>query len=95
MSAARVECTLSIATTGVGASALARRWNDPLLVEVNEHTLSALLDQPDLLEALDPDVPQRLHLLQRPQTFRRSDRPDSLEQARPSSLGSPSRSACL
>ena len=49
----------------------------------------------DLLEALDPDVPQRLHLLQRPQTFRRSDRPDSLEQARPSSRGSPSRSACL
>ncbi|GCD88773.1 GIY-YIG nuclease family protein [Nocardioides sp. LS1] len=44
---------LNIATTGVGASALARRWNDPLLVEVNEHTLSALLDQPDLLEALE------------------------------------------
>ncbi len=44
---------LNIATTGVGASALARRWNDPLLVEVNEHTLSALLDQPELLEALE------------------------------------------
>lgn len=44
---------LNIATTGVGASALARRWNDPLLVEVNENTLSALLEQPDLLEALE------------------------------------------
>jgi len=44
---------LNIATTGVGASALARRWNDPLLVEVNESTLSALLDQPDLLAALE------------------------------------------
>ncbi|MFZ2503812.1 MAG: hypothetical protein WAW88_14200, partial [Nocardioides sp.] len=44
---------LNIATTGVGASALAARWNSPLLVEVNEHTLSALLDQPDLLEALE------------------------------------------
>jgi len=44
---------LNIATTGVGASALAARWNSPLLVEVNEHTLSALLDQPDLLEVLE------------------------------------------
>jgi hypothetical protein len=44
---------LNIATTGVGASALAARWNSPLLVEVNEHTLSALLDQPELLEALE------------------------------------------
>ena len=44
---------LNIATTGVGASALAARWNSPLLVEVNEHTLSALLDQPGLLAALE------------------------------------------
>ena len=44
---------LNIATTGVGASALAARWNSPLLVEVNEHTLTALLDQPDLLAALE------------------------------------------
>lgn len=44
---------LNIATTGVGASALARRWNDPLLVEVNGVTLEKLLDQPDLLEALE------------------------------------------
>lgn len=44
---------LNVATTGVGASALAARWNSPLLVEVNEHTLGALLDQPELLEALE------------------------------------------
>lgn len=44
---------LNIATTGVGASALAARWNSPVLVDVNEHTLSALLDQPDLLDALE------------------------------------------
>ena len=44
---------LNIATTGVGASALAARWNSPLLVEVNEHTLTALLEHPDLLAALE------------------------------------------
>lgn len=44
---------LNIATTGVGASALARRWNDPLLVEVNSATLDQLLKQPELLEALE------------------------------------------
>jgi len=44
---------LNIATTGIGASALAARWNSPLLVDVNEHTLSALLDHPDLLAALE------------------------------------------
>lgn len=44
---------LNIATTGVGASALAARWNSPVLVDVNEHTLTALLDQPELLEALE------------------------------------------
>lgn len=41
------------ATAGVGASALAARWNSPLLVEVNEHTLDAVLKHPDLLEALE------------------------------------------
>ncbi len=30
-----------------------RRWNSPLLVNVNEHTLGALLEHPDLLEALE------------------------------------------
>ena len=37
----------------VGATALAQRWNSPLLVNVNEQTLSAVLDQPDLLETLE------------------------------------------
>ena len=44
---------LNIATTGVGASALAARWNSPVLVEVNAHTLGALLEHPALLEALE------------------------------------------
>lgn len=43
---------LDWATAGIGASALARRWSSPLLVEVNEHTLTALLERPDLVEAL-------------------------------------------
>jgi hypothetical protein len=43
---------LDWATAGIGATALANRWNSPLLVDVNEHTLSSLLDQPSLLEAL-------------------------------------------
>lgn len=43
---------LNWATTGIGATALAQRWNSPLLVNINEHTLTALLDHPDLLEAL-------------------------------------------
>ena len=40
------------ATVGVGATALARRWNSPLLVDVSNTTLTALLEHPDLLEAL-------------------------------------------
>ncbi len=43
---------LDWATAGVGATALAKQWNSPLLVEVNERTLSAVLDHPDLLETL-------------------------------------------
>ena len=43
---------LDWATAGVGATALANRWNSPLLVDVNEHTLSALLNHPSVLEAL-------------------------------------------
>lgn len=46
------KAVLDWATAGVGAAALARRWNSPLLVDVNEHTLSAVLEQPTLLEAL-------------------------------------------
>lgn len=43
---------LNWATTGIGATALAQRWNSPLLVNINEQTLTKLLDHPDLLEAL-------------------------------------------
>jgi hypothetical protein len=44
---------LDWATAGIGATALAARWNSPLLVEVNDRTLEAVLHQPTLLEALD------------------------------------------
>ena len=44
---------LDWATAGVGAAALARRWNSPLLVNVNEHTLASVLAQPALMEALE------------------------------------------
>ena len=40
-------------TAGIGATALAQRWNSPLLVEVNERTLTALLEYPELLAALE------------------------------------------
>jgi len=44
---------LDWATAGVGATALAKQWNSPLLVEVNERTLSAVLEHSDLLETLE------------------------------------------
>lgn len=44
---------LDWASAGVGAAALARRWNSPLLVDVNEHTLGAVLAQPELVESLE------------------------------------------
>jgi len=43
---------LDWATAGVGATALAKQWNSPVLVEVNERTLSAVLEHPGLLETL-------------------------------------------
>jgi hypothetical protein len=43
---------LDWATAGTGATALAQRWNSPLLVDVNERTLSAVLEHPGLLETL-------------------------------------------
>lgn len=43
---------LDWATAGVGATALAQRWNSPLLVDVNERTLAAVLDHPGLMETL-------------------------------------------
>ncbi|WP_445159781.1 DEAD/DEAH box helicase [Mycobacterium sp. Dal123C01] len=44
---------LNWATAGVGATALAQRWNSPVLVNINEHTLAALLGQQSLLDALE------------------------------------------
>jgi hypothetical protein len=44
---------LDWATAGIGATALAQRWNSALLVEVNEHTLAAVLEHPGLLETLE------------------------------------------
>lgn len=44
---------LDWASAGVGAAALARQWNSPLLVDVNERTLSAILEQPALMESLE------------------------------------------
>ncbi len=44
---------LDWATAGIGAAALARRWNSPTLVSVNEHTLGAVLAQPALMESLE------------------------------------------
>ncbi|KIC69680.1 GIY-YIG nuclease family protein [Kocuria rhizophila] len=44
---------LDWATAGVGAAALARRWNSPLLVAVNERTLEAVLNQPTLMDSLE------------------------------------------
>ena len=43
---------LDIATIGVGAKALAKRWNDAALVSVNEFTMQALMDNSGLMDAL-------------------------------------------
>ena len=43
---------LDWATAGIGATALAQRWNSPVLVEVNERTLSAVLADEGLMEKL-------------------------------------------
>jgi len=43
---------LDWATAGIGATALAKQWNSPVLVEVNERTLLAVLEHPGLLETL-------------------------------------------
>src|SRR3546814_6107554 len=47
------QAVMDWATAGIGASALAARWNSPLLVEVTEHTLGAILGHPDLLATLE------------------------------------------
>src|SRR3546814_13673909 len=46
------QAVMDWATAGIGASALAARWNSTLLVEVTEHTLGAILGHPDLLATL-------------------------------------------
>ena len=43
---------LNWATAGIGAAALARRWDSPLLVDINQRTLAAVLEHPGLLETL-------------------------------------------
>jgi len=53
MSKLDADAVLDWATAGIGATALAQRWNSPLLVNVNEHTLGAIFDYPDLLETLE------------------------------------------
>src|SRR3546814_11994116 len=47
------QAVMDWSTAGIGASALAARWNSPLLVEVTEHTLGAILGHPDLLATLE------------------------------------------
>ena len=47
------QAVMDWATAGIGATALAARWNSPLLVDVNEHTLDAMLGHPDLLKSLE------------------------------------------
>ena len=47
------QAVMDWATAGIGATALAARWNSPLLVDVNEHTLEAMLGHPDLLKSLE------------------------------------------
>lgn len=44
---------LAWAAAGIGATALAARWNSPLLVDVTEATLSKLLARPELLASLE------------------------------------------
>lgn len=44
---------LNIAASGVGSSALARRWNSPLLVDISESSLSKLLANRQLLDSLE------------------------------------------
>jgi hypothetical protein len=44
---------LDWAASGIGATALAQRWNSPLLVDVNEATLTRLLASPGLLASLE------------------------------------------
>ncbi|OOL29736.1 hypothetical protein GQ85_24145 [Rhodococcus rhodochrous] len=53
MEALDASAVLDYATAGVGATALAKRWNSHLLVDVNERTLERVLQQEALLKALE------------------------------------------
>lgn len=53
MEALDASAVLDYATAGVGATALAKRWNSRLLVDVNERTLERVLEQDALLETLE------------------------------------------
>ena len=44
---------MDIAASGVGASMLARRWQSPLLVRVDNDTIERLLSNPDVIAALE------------------------------------------
>lgn len=52
MTALDASSVMDWATAGIGATALAARWNSPLLVQVNEHTLAKVLEHPGLLDTL-------------------------------------------
>lgn len=44
---------LNLASTGIGATMLARRWQSPQLVRVDNETMARLLAQPDVIAALE------------------------------------------
>ncbi|MFY9265124.1 MAG: GIY-YIG nuclease family protein [Solirubrobacterales bacterium] len=53
MTALDANAVMDWATAGVGATALAQRWNSPMLVEVNGRTLQAVLDNAELMATLE------------------------------------------
>ena len=44
---------LDMATSGIVGTMLARKWQSPLMVDVSDYKLTALLDRPELIEALE------------------------------------------
>lgn len=53
MEALNADALMDWATAGIGSTALAQRWNSPLLVDVTDAALDRLLAQPDLLKTLE------------------------------------------
>ncbi|MGW9111873.1 DEAD/DEAH box helicase [Microbacterium sp. NPDC055683] len=53
MEALSADALMDWATAGIGSTALAQRWNSPLLVDVTDAALDRLLGQPDLLKTLE------------------------------------------